>query len=79
MSRKENGSWIFEIFIQNNSQTGRESKQIGDTVEAIGCAWRIVISPMIPQGLRPHTILPCVIAGVFAGQSDRDVVHQPRH
>jgi len=63
MSRRENGSWIFEIFIQNNSQTGRESKQIGDAAEAIGaeeisevylqavrgCGWRIVISPMLPQ------------------------------
>jgi hypothetical protein len=36
MSRRENGSWIFEIFIQNNSQTGRESKQIGGAAEAIG-------------------------------------------
>jgi hypothetical protein len=36
MSRRKNGSWIFEIFIQSNSQTGRESKQIGDAAEAIG-------------------------------------------
>ena len=38
MSRRENGSWIFEILIQNNSQTG----------ERIQTNWGTVFRVLVP-------------------------------